>query len=866
MAKRVWEVCEPHPDVFSRDIDPSLFAASLHQVEVGTADPDYVEAERFFKKTYMTQSLRHLMEGVAARLLGLPGRSAPLLRLETPFGGGKTHTMVALYHLAKYAHVVEQQPVGEELRALLQTDTLPRDVRVVVLDGVALDPRGRQVDGVHLHTLWGELAYRLGGRALYEVMREADEARVAPGQSQLETILRGCQPLILLMDEVMDYLARASGVRVEESTLMAQTASFIRALTSAVGALDRAVMVVSLPASSLEVPVDDPQQAERMFQHMHLVLERAALIETPVAEDEVFGVLQRRLFKSVGTEQSARQAMNAFQDYYAEFARFFPDTVRSPQYRERMLKAYPFHPVLVDLLYQRWGPHPKFQRTRGALRLLALVMRRLWNQRPGSAYLIQPHHIDLADRYVRSEVVRLLESSYDAIITGDVNGRAREVDRELGGDYQREELAQGCATCALLYTVSASADIQGCTEDDLRVAMLRPKINPAQVSEVLKRLQAQLWYLRYRDRRYLFTARPNLNKVIVDHEQEVTSDQIDEQIGRVLGEISGRGRTSLQVLHAPLDPQLVNEPSQATLVILPLSLSDIQRATEWMKQVVGRVTRRNLLIFLAPDPGREEAVRVSVRRLLALQALTHTSLFRELEEEDHKEVQEQIRAKDSEIRGLLQGAYTRLFRPSPEGVSELRVMFRRDAQTLSEAVYAALVEQGLLVETLSPDYIVDVANVKEGPVAIVAVQTALTGSPDQPIVANPHEALKQTIREGVRKGQFAVQAQGQTFIDDVPEEVLDDKQAVLVPVDESKTEPPPPEQVVIQRILRVESSSSLLYPLKQLLESLQNKQGQVAMELRVQGSQDVLSAWHNQVSKLLNDYGIPHEWKEESQP
>ncbi|MEJ5252769.1 MAG: DUF499 domain-containing protein, partial [Armatimonadota bacterium] len=728
MAKRVWEVCEPHPDVFSRDIDPSLFAASLHSVESGTADPDYVEADRFFKKTYMTQSLRHLMEGVAARLLGLPGRGAPLLRLETPFGGGKTHTMVALYHLAKHAHAVEQEPAGEELRALLQTDALPRDVRVVVLDGVALDPRGRQVDGVHLHTLWGELAYRLGGRAMYEVVREADETRVAPGQDQLETILRGCQPLILLMDEVMDYLARARGVKVGDSTLMAQTASFIRALTSAVSALDRAVMVVSLPASSLEVPVDDPQQAERMFRHMHLVLERAALIETPVAEDEVFGVLQRRLFKSVGTEQSARQAMNAFQDYYAEFARFFPDTVRSAQYRERMLKAYPFHPVLVDLLYQRWGPHPKFQRTRGALRLLALVMRRLWNQRPGSAYLIQPHHIDLADRYVRSEVVRLLESGYDAIITGDVNGRAREVDRELGGDYQREELAQGCATCTLLYTVSASADIQGCTEDELRVALLRPKVNPAQVSEVLNRLRAQLWYLRYRDRRYLFTSRPNLNKMILDYEQSVTDDQVDEQITRVLGKIGGRGCTSLQVLLAPHDPQMVNEPSQATLIILPLSLSDIQRATEWMKQVVSRITRRNLLIFLAPDPGREEAVRTSVRRLLALQAITNTSMFRELEDEDRKEVQEQVRTKDAEIHGLLQGAYTRLFRPSAEGVDELRVMFRRDAQTLSEAVYSALEEQGILVETLSPEYILNVVNVKERPVAIVEVQTALTGS------------------------------------------------------------------------------------------------------------------------------------------
>ncbi|MGQ9855084.1 MAG: DUF499 domain-containing protein, partial [Candidatus Oleimicrobiaceae bacterium] len=364
MIRRVWEVCEPHPDVFARDMDPSMFAASLHTVESGTADRDYTDPEHFFAKTFMTRSLENVLEGVLARLLGLPGRGAPVLRLETPFGGGKTHTMVALFHLAKHAEEVEMAEAGQRLRERLNLAHLPRDVRVAVLDGVALDPHGREVNGCPVRTLWGELAYALGGRALFESVRAADEVRTAPGQAVLAELLQRATPVLILMDEVMHYLAKARAVKVGDSNLSAQTVAFLRELTAAVNEAGQAVLVLSLPASSLEVPAEDSARAEEMFQAVRKVLGRTELIETPVTQDEVFGVLQRRLFRSVGDQRAAKQAVEAFTKYYNEFARFFPEKLRSPDYRRRMQEAYPFHPELVDLLYQRWGPHPQFQRTR----------------------------------------------------------------------------------------------------------------------------------------------------------------------------------------------------------------------------------------------------------------------------------------------------------------------------------------------------------------------------------------------------------------------------------------------------------------------------------------------------------------------
>ena len=856
MSRRAWEVCEPHPDVFARDMDPSMFAASLHAVDSGTADPDYTDAERFFTKTYMTRSLESVLEGALARLMGQPESGAPVLRLETPFGGANPHTMVALYHLARHAEEVEATEAGQRLRERLNLAHLPRDVRVAVLDGVALDPHGRGVNGCFLRTLWGELAYALGGQALYEAVRASDEARTTPGQAALAELLQRATPVLILMDEVMHYLAKARAVKVGDSNLSAQTVASLRELTAAVNEAGRAVLVLSLPASSLEVPAEDAARAEEMFQGVRKVLGRTEIIETPVSQDEVFGVLRRRLFRSVGTEQQAKREMGAFFDYYANYARFFPEKLRSPDYRRRMLEAYPFHPELVDMLYQCWGPHPQFQRTRGALRLLALVLRRLWNQRPGSAYLIQPHHIDLADRHIRAEVVRLLDGAFNVIATGDINTHAGEIDRELGGDYQREELAKGAATCAFLYSISPGREFVGLTEEELRIALLRPEINPAQVSEVLGRLRTNLWYLRYRDQRYFFMSKPNLNKVILDHEQGIAEEKVDEKVAEHLRAITGAGRSALHVLIAPASEEVVGEPSQATLVLLPLTISDPQ---QWMKRVVDKTTRRNLLIFLAPQKESEGKLRASVKRLLALEAVQKAGMFRELDKEDQDEVKGQLKEKQAKVDGLLFSIYSRVFRPAPEGVQELRVPLKRDAKTLAEAVESALREQRILMDAISPDYLASVLGAGERPISLAEIETVLTGSPGQPVVAKPREAIQQAIKEGVAQGKFAVTAGGKTFQgEDIPESVLSDPNAKIVPIERPVAPPREPEPVPL--CLKIEITAKNSYSLRKALECLQGTDAQITVTIKDAAGD--LARKRSELEKLLKDYSVTHTWSE----
>jgi predicted AAA+ superfamily ATPase len=866
-VKRVWEVCEPHPDVFARDPDPSLFAISLHHVVQGHADRDYTDPERFFSRTYMTRALSDLLERVIGRLVGQEGRGAPILRLETPFGGGKTHTMTALYHIARYPEAVSEHEAIQPILERLNLRSLPTGIHVAVLDGRGLEVQERRTNGITIRTLWGELAYQLGGKEGYEMVADADEARIAPGSERLTNLLQRYQPVLILMDELLEYLVKARAVKVGDSNLMEQTASFLGALTAAVSATPQSALIVSLPASSLEVPVDDPTVAERIFQHAKKVLGRMELVETPVAQDEVFGVLRRRLFRNVGSEREQKKAVEAMQDYYAEYARFFPDRLRTREYHARMLQAYPFHPELVDLLYERWGPHPQFQRTRGALRLLALVLRRLWNQRPSSAFLIQPHHIDLADRHIRGEVVRLLDSSMDAIVTGDILQRAKEIERGLGGDYAREELGKGAATCAFLYSISAATREAGATEEEIRTALLRPEINPAMVSEVLGRLREGLWYLRYRDKRYFFTAKPNLNKVILDFESEVTDERVDEALRDWLGKIAGKGANGFQVVVAPAEPRLVPDRAQPTLVLLPLDVDDamawMQKAVEWASD--GIRTNKNMLVFLVPERSKLAAVRSAVRRWLALRDVESSPSFKEMDADDKEQVRSQLRDKETEIEALLKQAYQDIHRPSESGLRKIPSFSPEaiKAKTLDEFVAQVLEKAGELIERVAPEFIKETLQIEQDKeVPIPQVINLFTSTPGQPLLKDP-QAIYEAIQEGVKRREFGVKVGDKVYVgEEVPKEILRDSRAVLVPPVLPPKPPPPSEAKPIT--LRIRTSTKILYALLVAAEKLREFDATVAVE--VHDPTGEMGKKRSDIEKLLRDYGCTFEWKEEGEP
>ncbi|MGC8832532.1 MAG: DUF499 domain-containing protein, partial [Armatimonadota bacterium] len=495
-----------------------------------------------------------------------------------------------------------------------------------------------------------------------------------------------------------------------------------------------------------------------------------------------------------------------------------------------------------------------------------LVLRRLWNQRLGSAVLIQPHHIDLADRHIRGEVVRLLDSGYDAIVTGDVLQRAGEVERQLRGDYAKEQLGKGAATCAFLYSISAATRDAGATEEEIRTALLRPDVNPAMVSEVLGRLREGLWYLRYRDRRYLFTAKQNLNKVILDFESKVADDQVEAACREWLGKLAGKGGGVFQVIVAPQGPELVPDRAQPTLVVLPV---DVTEPLVWMKQAVqsageGIRTNKNMLVFLVPDPTRLHTLRPALRRWLALKDVEQSPSFKEMDKEDQEQVRGQLKDKEAEVEALLRQAYQEIYRPSDSGVTRVSSISPEaiKTKTLDEFVKEALERAGVLAERVAPEYLQDTFRIEQGKeVPVSQIVNTFTGVPGQTIPADPQKAVQEAVQEGVRQGLFGLRVGERVFVrEEVPEEAFKRSDVALVPSEEKEPPPPPVERGPLTLVVR--TSANLLYPLLQAAQMLKNLHG-ASVSLEVHDPTGGMAEFREELEKLLQEYGCTFEWMED---
>ncbi|MGQ9524833.1 MAG: hypothetical protein ACUVTZ_08340, partial [Armatimonadota bacterium] len=332
----------------------------------------------------------------------------------------------------------------------------------------------------------------------------------------------------------------------------------------------------------------------------------------------------------------------------------------------------------------------------------------------------------------------------------------------------------------------------------------------------------------------------------------IAEEGVDEKVAERLRAVSGAGKSALQVVLAPASEEAVGEPSRASLVLLPLQLSDPQ---QWMKRVVDKTTRRNMLIFLAPEKEGEGRLRAAVKRLLALEAVEHAGMFRELDREDQDEVKDQLKEKQAEVDGLLFSLYSRVFRPAPEGVQELRVLLKRDAKTLAEAVESALKEQEILTYSISPEYLTSMLDTGERPFSLAEAQTVLMGSPGQPIVPDPQRALHDATRKGVEQSKFAVKSGDQTFTQQVPEDVLTRPDLTIVPLP-----PQPPPRTVTRWKLRVECRGGNTYPLRKALDLIQGRDAAIRIDIEGEAAD-----WLEEVEKVLGDYSVPYVKEEAEQ-
>jgi predicted AAA+ superfamily ATPase len=626
------EIAVPHADVLEGTFLQSEFAADITAVRTGKATKEYQDAGAFFRRTYITEGMRLLLIQVAQRLNGKGGE--PVIQLQTAFGGGKTHTMLAVYHLT-----TRKCPLAElaGIPALIDQAGL-MDVpaaRVGVLDGNAHAPGQPWKHGkLSIRTLWGELAWQLGGEEAFALLSESDASGTSPGKEVLKTLLETYAPCVVLIDELVAYVRQFQEGQPLSGGSFDSNLSFIQALTEATKLVPSAILLGSLPESDVEA---GSQRGVAALRALEKAFGRVQALWKPVATEEAFEIVRRRLFEPVRDEKARETVCRAFADaYVAEGARL-PTETQEGRYYDRLVQAYPIHPEVFDRLYEDWTTIDGFQRTRGVLKLMAKVIFRLWKD-DNKDLMILPGSLPLYDGGSRNELTYYLPPGWDPVVEKDIDGdRAETTELEskeprFGAVNAARRVARTIFLGSAPSSVAAKTGARGLDRARTLLGCLQPGQTSATYSDALNRLVDRLHYLnssgdKAQDAtRYWFDTRANLRREMEDRKKRFDDkNEVRTKMGEVLKKVAG-GATFFDGVHIFTSHTDVPDDSALRLVFLAPEMfytrEEPRVAFDGVQDYVRNNGtkpryRGNRLLFLAPDHGSLARLRDCVRVALA---------------------------------------------------------------------------------------------------------------------------------------------------------------------------------------------------------------------------------------------------------
>ena len=652
VVKSLFDQVIPRQDVLAGELTESRFAASLEDVVSGSAAEAYADADHFFAATYPSGGLKTLLNEALGRIGGGKPDGASVLRLETSLGGGKTHNLIALFHAAR-GHL-DRVRAGEFMDPALLPDGPVEQVGVFV--GTTAGARSfPAIDGVRPHTVWGSLALQVGGTQGYELVKADDEALTAPGSAALRQLF-GDRPVLLLIDEIARYYSVAKGVRVGDSTLASQTTAFLMALMEAVDGLAHAVLVITTTGLT-DAFGEDTADVLKAVEEAGSLMARKEVVLRPSEETDLPKILARRLFESIApgaaTETARAYAQNADDAYASGLDQ--PEHMMGSGWAGEINRTYPFHPALIKVMDKRLSTIPNFQRTRGALRLLARVVRRLWEQRPADTALVHLHDIDLSERVIAEELSSRLErSQFEAVIRTDIRSQreadpahAEQVDNRMAALYARR-----IATTIYLYSLTRESP--GVPAPELYASTLQLGDDPNLVQKALDALENVCWYLHGDARGYRFSTEASLVRLIQEAEGEVSVTRARTRATKILAEKFKD--SNLRVRRAWEDAKVPDNADDAWLVLLHWddfgdkhgvgSHDDIPDKVRqlWERTPSGGVREyRNRLVILAPTAATHRAMLRTVTTYLALQDLAdNADTLAQLTPEKRAEVRDKV--------------------------------------------------------------------------------------------------------------------------------------------------------------------------------------------------------------------------------
>lgn len=782
----VWDpqACIPKQDIIEGKYLQAELALDLYAVVEGTAKPPYNSAESFFRATHPTATLRQLLGDVMSHLAGSKVIN-PVLLLDAGFGGGKTHTMAAIYYAAKYPSIKEVREILGDLRG-------PERCRVVVIDGSAYGGRGVVREGRQYRTLWADLLHQLGA---VDLAAASDTPDGIPDRKALTGLLSQA-PTLILLDEIPKYLDLLQG-----DPIQGKVKHFLHALTLAVCEADRCVMVVSVAGDVYGGAADSVRN--ELAEAMNILSRKMHSME-PVKAEDAPQILKKRLFDYV-SQEAARRAAREYTQLYEDLKA--PNKFRGASYEQRIFETYPFHPALIDVLYERLSTLPEFQRTRGALRLLAHVIRKMWSDREEDAFLIHPHHVDLSSPEIVEELTtRLKEEKFSNAIKSDVyqhggkSAKAQQRDEEYLSHFRAPLFRRACNTIYVYSLIGAKEEAKGADMEELVATLAVPsKKEHVQYyrDQVLPVIADSFWYIESIRSRYVFKKEPTENRIIDQESQNVPNKDIINAIRNELQSLfTSKGDERFSVEIFPEDPSKVDDNTDLKIAILNpvlFNVSGEDAVPEKVSQFImyrdlrGSLrTFRNNVFLLVSREGSWSNLREVVSKLEVAKAISEDPEKYGIPHEKKKNLVKKVTDYKTQVDEAVRSAFTYLIYAKKGGGVEAKY-FRPSgygaAQSGQDVIWNVLLKvlRRVTDEPLDPEYLRSEAwPVGSNEATTRGLFEAIHKKPGV-VLPCSQSLFEKTIRNGVESGLWVLVQQDQVFTpENLPRQVILSSDALLL--------------------------------------------------------------------------------------
>lgn len=767
----------PHLDIRQGRLDESIFAANLAEVALGSGREIYSNPVMFFEKTFFTAGLKSIARTVIKGLNGKEDAENRVISLQTGFGGGKTHTLISLYHVAKGGKQAAASLTVHDLIAYTGEPEF-ESASIAVFTNTTNDPaNGREAEeGVHIQTIWGELAYQLGGKEAYEIVRKNDEQLIAPA-GIFKKVLEQCKPALILIDELADYCVKAASRTVGATTLADQTISFMQELTEAVAGVSNCVAIITLPASAAEV--GNSMQAQEILSSLEKRVRRVGADTKPVADEEIYEVIRLRLFETIGDQVQIEATASSYMQMIDENWMEMPGNLNKLDYKARLKKSYPFHPELIDVFRIRWASSPDFQRTRGVLRLLAAIVSDLWSRKEslvGSNLLIDAGDVNFANVDALSgQLKRLYGENFGAVITADVAGsisNAHKIDDSRPA-FGAASIAKGIASVVLLNSFGTDGANRGVSVADIKLNLLEPGgFNHNSINGALDELEGAAHYLYYAQtgstKRYWFHTEPNINILINQAKADVQTPEIEAEILKRLNDKS----KLVQAFNTLVNPTGdVPEQTKLTLILLhPQYQADESKVADNTQKYIEQIATkkgnseriyRNTILFLGATANGLSHLVAAIKDYLACRKISD-DYATQLKPEPREELKKKIEAASKQVESSLVSAYSTVLKHSVKnGLQTVSLKQFRDALDgqINYNVPAALMDGGTewLLEKVGFNTLKN-NNLLPAPdrnIRVKDVYEAFLRFDDKPMIKDS-EAVRQSIIKYCYEGKFCI--------------------------------------------------------------------------------------------------------------